>query len=315
MNEKKARTISPRRYFLTLIASTFALLFTVSAFGIWGVFFDELFGYQIFYNYQLRKIADLEGVETVFVGDSSMGNSIDAEHFSRQSGTRSANLALTGLYGYAGSYNMLKRMEDHPVENVVIMTTPDTFSRGVSYGGYLLTMADTGDFQELSRDEQSRTVAAFYHMILSSGNFKATLKSLLGFGKRRFEMESDYIQQNNPIDPREYPPLEKSMILPAKTRFLEKLLQYCKERDINVIHVHGPVYEGVGSQSTEYLAEVNRLLSETGVQNIPDITLIPLAEIGDSADHVAPKFKAQYTERYVRLISPRLRTNSPAGLR
>lgn len=304
------KTISPKEYFLTLIASAFALLFTVSAFGIWGVFFDELFGYQILYNHQTRKIAELKDIDTVFVGDSSLGNSIDADLFSKETGTRSANLALTGHYSYAGACNILKRMEGNPVKNVVVMATIDTFIRDTSYGGYLLTLTDRTDFQELSRDEQSRIVSAFYDMILSSGNFKVTLKSLLGFGKRGFEIEADYIRQNAPIDPREYPPFEKSHINPDKTRFLKKLLQYCKDRNIRVIHVHGPIYEGMGARSPEYVEEANRILSETDALIIPDLTLIPLEEIGDSADHVAPKFKARYTERYARLLSPYLRTNA-----
>jgi len=301
------RKLSSRRYFLLSVATGFGLLFLISALGIWSVFFDELFGYQILYRYQEEKTRELEGVETVFVGDSSMGNSIDAELFSELAGTKSANLALTGLYGYAGAYNMLKKMEGNPVRTVVVMSTLDTFSRESSFGGYLLTASGIPDLQELKGGERSRSLAAFYDMILSSGNFKATIRSLLGFGKRRFEIVSDYVEQGDPIDPREYPGLTLSQIIDDKPRFLLKLLAYCKARNIRVIHAHGPIYEGMARASDDYTAEVNRRLEETGVINVPDITVIPLKKIGDSADHVAPEFKQEYTRHYVELLAPHLR--------
>lgn len=301
------RKLSSRRYFLLSVATGFGLLSAISALGVWSVFFDEQFGYQILYRYQEEKTRELEDIETVFVGDSSMGNSIDAELFSELAGTKSANLALTGLYGYAGAYNMLKKMEGNPVRNVVVMSTLDTFSRGSSFGGYLLTASGIPDLQELEGGERSRSLAAFYDMILSSGNFKATIRSLLGFGKRRFEIVSDYVEQGDPIDPREYPGLTPSQIIDDKPRFLLKLLAYCKARNIRVIHAHGPIYEGMARASDDYTAEVNRRLEETGVINVPDITVIPLEKIGDSADHVAPEFKQEFTRHYVGLLAPHLR--------
>jgi hypothetical protein len=301
------RRLTPRRYFLLSIATGFGLLFSISALGVWSVFFDELFGYQILYRHQEEKTRELKDIETVFVGDSSMGNAIDAELFSELAGTKSANLALTGLYGYAGAYNMLKKMDGNPVRNVVVMSTLDTFARGPSFGGYLLTVSELAEIRELDGAERSNALAAFYNMILSSGNFKATIKSLLGLGKRRFEIEADYIAQGDPIDPREYPGLTPAEIIEDKPRFLLKLLEYCRVRNIRVIHAHGPIYEEVARASGGYIAEVNERLEETGVVNLPEITVIPLEKIGDSADHVAPAFKREYTRRYVELLSPHLR--------
>ncbi len=297
------------------MATAFGLLFAISALGVWSVFFDELFGYQILYRHQEEKTRGLHNVETVFVGDSSMGNSIDAELFSELTGSPSVNLALTGLYGYAGAYNMLKKVEKNPVRNVVVMSTLDTFSRGTSYGGYLLTISDIADLEELDGEERSRSLAAFYSMILSSGNFKATIKSLLGLGKRRFEIVSDYIEQGPPIDPRGPRGLKPGQIRREKQRFLLKLLDFCRERGINVIHAHGPIYEGMARESGDYIDAVNKQLNESGVINVPDITVIPLEKIGDSADHVAPAFKQEYTRRYAALLASRLEIGDsrPAG--
>ena len=102
----KGIELNPKRYFFTSTLTACGLIACVCAVGIWGVFFDELFGFQILNNYQIKKTQTLQNIDTVFVGDSSLGNALDAQHFSSLSGKDSVNLALTGLYGYA--YRLFK---------------------------------------------------------------------------------------------------------------------------------------------------------------------------------------------------------------
>lgn len=304
------KPIPPRRYFLLAATTAAMLLVTVSAVGIWSVFFDELFGYQVLYNHQLRKIAGLREAETVFVGDSSLGNAVDAVRFSKLTGTRAVNLALTGSYSHAGAYNLLKRLDGRPVKNVVVMSTLDTMTRPASYSGYLLTLSGLADVRELSAEERLELVAAFYDQILSVRKFKTALRSLLGFGRQQFFIEADYIRQGDPVDPTRYPAPRTVRISKDRPRFLLRLRDYCAARGINLIYIHGPIYEGIGRDSAEYVAEVNRLVKEAGIKLVPELVLIARNQVGDSADHVAPPFKAQFTDRYVELLKPHLRSGA-----
>ena len=101
--------IGPKKYLRIFIFISLTSIFLLSILAFKNLFFDDLFGYQILYNYQLKKLSTEEDVDTIFIGDSSLGNSINADLFSAQGATKALNLALTGNYGYAGSYNMLKK--------------------------------------------------------------------------------------------------------------------------------------------------------------------------------------------------------------
>lgn len=305
--------LSPKKYFFLTFAITALLLAVVSGVGIWGVFFDESFGYQILYKHQLDKVASLRDVDTLLVGDSSLGNGIDAQVFSEKTGTHAMNLALTASYSYAGAYNMVKKTDGAPIKNIVVVCTLDTLIRPVSYSGYLLTMSGQSDLRDLSPKERPALVGAFYEMILSSGNFKATLKSLFGLNKHGFEIESDYIKQGKPMDPSKLKPLPKARIITDKVRFLVALRDYCKPRNIHLVVAHGPIYKGIGESSPDYIQEVNRILSETGIELVPDVLMIERDQLGDSADHVAPPFKTRFTERYAALLKPHLRGSSPTA--
>jgi len=84
-----------------IIVSGFAYYFAFNTYA--------LLPYEQLYQYQVGKISQADKFDTIFIGDSSLGNLIDAEYFSEETGQKAMNLALMGSYGYAGSYNMLKR--------------------------------------------------------------------------------------------------------------------------------------------------------------------------------------------------------------
>jgi hypothetical protein len=299
--------LSPKKYFWGAVGFAFALLLSISAIGSWGIFFNELFGYQVLYNYQLDKVSKLQQVDTVFVGDSSLGNAIDSALFTDLTGSSSVNLALTGNYGYAGAYNMVKKLEGKGVRNLVVMTSINNLTQPISYEGYLLTMKGIEDVRELSVKERSELVSAFYSLILSPDNFQETVSNFLGFGQRNFRIVSDYVEQGEFSDPRGGPNLVESQLNPKKTLFLAKLVRYCARQDIRLIHLHGPIFENTGLDSYQYLEHAAQVIDETGAMHLPETVMIPLEAIGDSSDHVHPGHKGAFTARFVALLKPHLR--------
>ena len=59
-------------------------------------------------NHQIKKNSINPKIETIFLGDSSLGNSINADYFSKLSKSNSLNLALSGNDSFAGSFALLE---------------------------------------------------------------------------------------------------------------------------------------------------------------------------------------------------------------
>jgi hypothetical protein len=306
------KPVESRRFLLVAVTTAALLVGSAGAVGVWRVFFDFSLGYQVLYRHQLRKIADVHGVDTVFLGDSSLGNALDAAEFSRLTGMNAVNLALTGSYGYEGSYNLIKRLAGRPVKNVVVMCTLDMMQREVSYTGYLLTINGLGDVIELSGAERIELLSAFFDQIFSFEQILIALRNLIGFGRQNIFIEDDYIQQGSPMEKAHLKQMLKSKIKPEKVRFLVRLRDYCAARNLNLIYIHGPIHEDAGRASADYAAEVNRLLINAGIEIVPELTLIPCEEVGDSPDHVAKQFKEKFTMHYAEMLKEYLRFGVPS---
>src|ERR1700744_5517728 len=82
-------------------------------------------------TFQESKIATLSpDVDTVILGDSSIGNGLDAKVFSELSHKKTVNLALTGYnYGIGGAYMLLREVLSHVrPRNVVIALSAQTLA-------------------------------------------------------------------------------------------------------------------------------------------------------------------------------------------
>ena len=85
--------------------------------------------FEVLLDHQRAKLAgDLGSV--VFVGDSSLGNAVNAQLFSQLSGSKATNLALTAGYGYQGTLQMIEAVlkHRHP-SDFVIVQTPEMMMR------------------------------------------------------------------------------------------------------------------------------------------------------------------------------------------
>lgn len=303
---------SYKQYLLIIVASSIAILSFIGFVGINGLFFSEIFGYQKLYAYQLNKIAKSEKIETIFVGDSSLGNSVNSKLFTELSGSKSFNISLTGLHGYAGSYNMLKKTITPTTKNVILMQSLDTLKRDVSYGGYLITISSLDDLVELNSRERGEVFNSFFKMVSSYANLKSIVKIKLGLKKEGSGIKGDYIKQGEAIKVSE-PEAFNATINKEKALFLKKIITFCLVNDINLIHLHGPIQKKIGLLSDAYIHKVNYFLEQLKLgQNpnfnmIEDIALMDDVFVGDASDHVRPEYKDLYTKKYFKLLGKYLR--------
>ena len=105
-NQKINNPISFLKAFLFFIVLTYTSSFLLNRLGL------RITNNDVIADYQIQKIDDKEfdEIDTIFVGDSSLGNAIDKKLFNSISKLRSENLSLTGSYGIAGSLGMIKKV-------------------------------------------------------------------------------------------------------------------------------------------------------------------------------------------------------------
>jgi hypothetical protein len=290
------------------------MLLFILPFGVIGVFafkalfMDEAYTYQVLYRYQLRKLETESTFETIIVGDSSAGNAIDADYFSELTGTETLNLSLNGLYGYAGSYNMiLKALKASPnLKNVIVVQTADMMQRPISHQGYLYSAAS---FRDVWAEGLNETlVSAFFDSILSRIGTSAILADV---DKQTRPVVNDYAMQEGDFTlPRNAKEFDVASINEGKLFYLLKIQELCRERGLNLVYMNGPLWEPVILASTDYLDEVERRITAQGIVMIDEVLPIQNEELGDSIDHVQPDAKQSFTEQYAQALLPYLQLES-----
>ena len=290
----RSSSISSSRYLAAAVLSAAVVLALVSAacFHLkWRTSWTEA---GAVLRFQEARLAAAPPFDTVLIGDSSLGNAIDEEVFGQATGTRAVNLALTGRFAYAGSYNMLRRaLERGPVRNVVLFHTTDIMSGPFGYDAYVLSApdADLGPFEPRVRWEMVKAFASqtLDHQVL----------------RRRYipVFEGDYIRQGTEAAPFYHSPPPR----PEHVYFLRQIVRLCRERRLNCLYVVGPLGAPKVVKNRGMIADTSALVRQSGVTMVNDWPMVmPVEDVGDSADHVKPALKAAYTRRYAALIAPHL---------
>lgn len=284
--------------FTVLLSGGFSILV---AYGYQNGWMD--FSFTKLYQYQLHKIESDPQSNVIFVGDSSLGNAIDVIEFQRLSGKVSQNLALTGAYGYGGTFNMIRRATQvNKPELVVIMHTPDIITRPVAYDGYLHTALSLTDWQDVP----------FSFLLRTFTNFDAITSMVRTFIRKsgmpdNMVISNDYIQQG--------PALKRSgtinfqiptaSVNPEKKLFLEKIAAFCTSAGLQCVYAFGPWFAPFCQQSEGLLNETKKIVTAAGLLIATESPkcLLPL-ELGDAWDHAAPNTKKEITAFYYTKLRP-----------
>jgi hypothetical protein len=277
---------------------TFALIAGTLAAG------RERLPFMTLIDHQFAKL-DGDLGDTVFVGDSSLGNAIDAAHFGALSGGTATSLALTGAFGYAGSYAMLLRtIERRPPANVVILHTADMLLRG----------ADSDDLSALERP--AGAVGKAQRLWLDLMNLDQLERSL-EFMRDRLRgkaaaavtaIDGDYVRQGppKPANPKAAG-FRAERINPGKRRYLDRIAALCREHRLNCIYAHGPLLKPVCEKSDAYFVAADAIIRSTGLMLATEKSpCIDDADLGDATDHVAPHARKRFTELYFEALKPYL---------
>ncbi|MBN1328597.1 MAG: hypothetical protein JXA54_03900 [Candidatus Heimdallarchaeota archaeon] len=246
-------------------------------------------------RFQKNKIDTQDSISILFIGDSSLGNSINAQLFTKLTKQTTSNCALSGRFGYAGTYNMLKYAyhKHKELKNVVVMQIVDIQSGEVRCDGYVRSMNSLFDFIESLWDTKFAIITDCLNFIYSCKFHSPYILTI----------ENDYPKQTSKLENISPYKLEPdSIISDSKMFYLKKIKDFCNKNKLNLIYTHGPKFKGILNMSEEYIKKANNNINELNVNLIS--TNIPFAksEIGDDENHISPIEKDKFTTIYYNTI-------------
>jgi hypothetical protein len=249
---------------------------------------------EILYLYQQKK-ALRSDAELAFVGDSSLGNAINAELFSKLWGHTAENFALIGGFGYRGSLDMLKTVKSHDprLKTVILMQTTDMLTRKPAPAYH-----PSRKYFGLDLDIFNYSTLRVFYETLTQDSKK----------NQKLRITNDYIAQGAPLSPsRIIRPLSAQAIRPGQIEYLKKFAGYCREQGLRCFYAHGPGAEEICDGSRDYLRVAGNVIEKAGLTVISGTPVcIPRAQLGDASDHVGPAYKNLYTRRYFALLKTKL---------
>jgi hypothetical protein len=264
-------------------------------------------------SYQLHKIAVAQRVDVLLVGDSTLGNAVDAQTWRGELGEAVLSVPLTGTYGYGGSLNMLRRvLRRHRPRVVVVFQSPDMMTRTIAYDGLLYTSETLGDIRGIPAWRLLGPLATWDIPMSMLAN-ALTRHPPPGQG-----IKGDYVRQLDPAAARanvlrDAKFLTPTMIRPEKATYLREIGALCAREGIQCLYAHGPYVEPQCSSIGPYLRAVDTLVRASGLSVVPGTPVcMPLDEAGDAADHPAPALKQRYSETYLSLIEPSVSSQAVA---
>ncbi|MEZ5865675.1 MAG: hypothetical protein R3D25_16965 [Geminicoccaceae bacterium] len=255
------------------------------------------------FHQQLRKLAAAGPIDTLFLGDSSLGRMMDMQAWQAATGERALHLALTGGEGFAGDLGMLQRtlLVQRP-RRVILVHTPDMPTRGISWSGYLLARPDGAAPLAIPPDRLAEATADLlvngrllrailrslpYHLFrldwpfLADGHVRGRARMLGGAGPA--------VANAVPLTPADIQPESREM--------LGRIAATCAAEKLDCRFAFGPVWEGVCTGSADYLEAVRNLVVASGLPVVAGTPLCaPATDLDDAIDHILRERRAFYTD-------------------
>jgi hypothetical protein len=292
MNNKK---------FITFIF-IFILIIYILAF-ILHIYHKPYTSNELILNYQEKKIDKLynTNIQTIIVGDSSAGNAIDANEFTKLSNKKTINLSLTGSYGLIGSLNMIKNIhKKHPeIKNIIIMQTLDIWRRPLSKTSFFKS-----NKEPLLKNEDLINNIYFEYIkyIFNLKELKWAIKNTTHKLKTKIDLNHDYTKQSKKKFSNKKKRLKNRLLSKNIHRDNIKLLKaidnYCSENKLKCIYLHGPLHETVVKNSQDTIKNINSTIKNniSSIVFLENTFAVEPSKLGDSNDHIDPKYKKIITK-------------------
>lgn len=283
----------------------FLLIFFILIFSIFLKYLDlNMNSNDLIKNYQLEKIKYLKtnNIDTIVIGDSSSGNAINAKLLSKVSGLNAENLSLTGSWGILGSLGILKNVyaRNPNLKNIIIIQTLDIWNR---------PFANSSIHEFFSFNERINYLG-FKSIVNNEVNVKE-IKWLYEYILRKLknkhfdviDYKNDYLKQKKKKKYDEFSSLKNTSA--DKLKELKMLDEFCSLKELNCIYLNGPMHENVINKSNEFFKQFK--FNTDAIKYVDKVFSYNNDFIGDSKDHILPKYKNQVTLDYYMEVKDLLR--------
>ena len=255
-------------------------------------------------DYQLDKLAAVRDVGVLLLGDSSLGNAVEARDWERALQRPVLSLALTGDFGYEGSLNMLRRsLRRVRPDLVVLVHTLEMPRRKNRWAGLIYTAER---LEDLTDAPPLDIVASLANLDLSGEMLRGWIAGLHANGLALVAADYPAQRARGPDgtghggDGRYLAP---SALREGAMRTLDRIGALCQSAGVPCLYAHGPYVEPFCSKSEAFVAAANARIAKAGLRVVDGTPLcIPRSEVGDSPEHPAPEWKTAYSDAYQRLV-------------
>ena len=272
--------------------------------------------------FQESKIAALTpDVDTVILGDSSIGYGLDAKIFSELSRRKTVNLALTGFnYGPGGAYVLLREvLSQARPKNVVIALSVQTLSVAM----WKIKWRPIRGFIQAARR---------HPQLLFTVNREVSWQATKELGVELFDKQLlleglDYLRGARPVISDDfsrydyYAPGTDVVQVPKNSTyalegvppldydvFFEKIARLCRANGVNCIFMYGPLMQKFVEHSQMTIRALTSQIERAGIKVISQSPIeIPDQDLGNTINHIQPRLRAAYTKKAYDLVAASLR--------
>lgn len=243
-------------------------------------------------NYQIDKIRNSSDVKTVFFGDSSCGNAIDASYFTQLSGMKTINLSLTASFGISPLIHLSEYVAELNPEtkNFIFQISPyalDTVVKPEAHHFILIRTQRLKIFENFSY--------GLLQEIFSPKNIwnPFEMGSYEDSKRMRLDLKNDYLIQGN--DNNSHSSRADLMFPAHKLEELSELDQYCcSQKGRSCLFIFGPNQISLSSQHIKDWQK--QMAPFQCLQFVPPQASFDKSWFGDSVDHIDPSKKKVTTE-------------------
>jgi len=260
----------------------------------------------LIFDYQLSKINKSNGLKYVFIGDSSLGNGIDAFYFERYTNIKSSNFALSDIYGLSGQYNLLKKIiskNKQTLDKVFLITSIYFPLTDHEDEAFFITSNNFKDF--LYSKSKLKFIKHIYQYSIKSFLVEYKFeenKYNLFFNETIFK---DYIKQSEKHN-LEAKKISNDMDFSKKIFYLNKMIELCEKHNVKLIKMYGQLYINKQKEINTYLHENNKIFEIVKKKNFikyDEVIRFEEYQLGDQLTHIKPEYKIDITKKYIDFLN------------
>jgi hypothetical protein len=248
-------------------------------------------------KYQINKIKS-NNYTTIFLGDSGLGNALDAKEWERISGSKTVNLALTGNASFSGDLYLLNKVNLKNIKNVYIVHNPDVWVRKT---------AITNKYLDFIKEPTEVQIKNFFYKKVDRQIIKSKLFLKYFFLSIQIQqIKNDYIEQLPTKEKKDA--ISNDLIINNieldQLESLKNIFLLCKKNNLNCLYLNAPVHEKFchSLQTKNFINYINNILYKSDINFKHEILCIKNYQQGDFANHLGYKYKKEFTMKYFNII-------------